>query len=175
MRVLVTGASGSGTTTLGRTLAVELGVSFFDADDYYWLATDPPFQAKRDAVSRLNLFLDDLRKAHSAVVAGSIMGWGAQLENSFSLVTFLTLNAGIRVARLRVRELAMLGRIDPEFLEWAGQYEEGRLPGRSRARHEQWLSERSCPVLRLDGDLSVAERVARVIDTLSSETARPAR
>jgi hypothetical protein len=96
------------------------------------------------------------------------MNWGAELENSFSLVVFLTLNAEIRVARLRVRELAMLGQIDPEFLEWAGQYEEGRLPGRSRRRHEQWLSERSCPVLRLDGDLSVDERLTRVVQALSN-------
>jgi adenylate kinase family enzyme len=168
MRVLVTGASGSGTTTLGRALAVRLHVPFFDADDYYWLPTNPPFKAKRDSVSRLGLFLGDLRETQSAVVAGSVMSWGAELENSFSLVVFLTLNAEIRVARLRVRELAMLGQIDPEFLEWAGQYEEGRLPGRSRRRHEQWLSERSCPVLRLDGDLSVDERLTRVVQALSN-------
>lgn len=168
MRVLVTGASGSGTTTLGRALAVRLQAPFFDADDYYWLPTNPPFKAKRDPASRLGLFLDDLRKTQSAVVAGSIMDWGAELEDSFSLVVFLTLDVEIRVARLRVRELAMLGEIDPEFLEWAGQYEEGRLPGRSRRRHEQWLSERSCPVLRLDGDLSVNERLIRVVQALSN-------
>jgi adenylate kinase family enzyme len=166
--VLVTGASGSGTTTLGRALAVRLQAPFFDADDYYWLPTNSPFNAQRDPASRLGLFLDDLRKTQSAVVAGSVMNWGAELENSFSLVVFLTLNAEIRVARLRVRELAMLGQIDPEFLEWAGQYEEGRLPGRSRERHEQWLSERSCPVLRLDGDLSVDGRLTRVVQALSN-------
>ena len=112
--------------------------------------------------------LDDLRKTQSAVVAGWVINWGAELENSFSLVVFLTLNAEIRVARLRVRELAMFGQIDPEFLEWAGQYEEGRLPGRSRERHEQWLSERSCPVLRLDGNLSVDERLTRVVQAISN-------
>ena len=171
MRVLITGASGSGTTTLGRALAERLGVPFFDADDYYWLPTNPPFKAKRDHASRLDLFLGDLRKAESAVVAGSVMNWGTELEDGFSLVVFLTLNAEIRLARLRVRELAVLGRMDPEFIEWAGQYEEGRLPGRSLARHEQWLGERSCPVLRLDGDLSVAERLARTTEALKISSA----
>lgn len=170
MRLLITGASGSGTTTLGQALATRLHVPCFDTDHYYWLPTDPPFKTKRDPVARLDLFLDDLRSAPSYVVAGSVMHWGAELENGFSLVVFLTLQADIRLARLRARELARLGRIDPEFLEWAGQYDEGRLPGRSRARHEQWLNERSCPVLRLDGDLSVAERVVRVTEALSDES-----
>jgi len=175
MRVLVIGASGSGTTTLGRALSAQLGISFFDADDYYWLQTDPPFKEKRDIAARLSLLLADLRKAPSAIVAGSVMGWGAELEDSFSLIVFLTLDAEIRVARLREREIAQLGRADEEFLEWAAQYEEGRMSGRNRARHEKWLSERSCSVLRLEGDLTVAERVAPVIKALSNRTMEPTR
>jgi adenylate kinase family enzyme len=169
MRVLVTGASGSGTTTLGRALAPQLGATFFDADDYYWLPTEPPFQNKRDDATRLSLFLTDLREVKSAVVAGSVMNWGTELEDGFSLIVFLTLDANIRVARLRSRELQRLGRIDVAFLEWAAQYDDGRLPGRSRARHEQWLDGRSCTVLRLDGDLSVAERVARISAVLANK------
>src|SRR6266571_6201650 len=163
MRVLVTGASGSGTTTLGRALSDKLNSSFFDADDYYWLRTDPPFQEKRDTANRLHLLLTDLRKVSSAIVAGSVMNWGTELEDSFSLIVFLTLDAEIRVARLREREIARRGRADEEFLEWAAQYEEGRMSGRSRTLHEKWLSERRCSVLRLDGDLSVAKRIARVV------------
>jgi adenylate kinase family enzyme len=37
MRILITGASGCGTTTLGRALADKLRLPFFDVDDYYWL------------------------------------------------------------------------------------------------------------------------------------------
>lgn len=33
-----------------------LGATFFDADDYYWLPTEPPFQNKRDDATRLSLF-----------------------------------------------------------------------------------------------------------------------
>ena len=128
MRVLVTGASGTGTTTLGRALSTQLGIAFFDADDYFWLSTEPPYQEKRDPVARLSLLLADLAKVPSAVVAGSVMKWGAELEEAFSLIVFLTLDTELRVARLR---------------------------------------ERSCAILRLDGDLSVADRVGRVTETLS--------
>lgn len=54
MRILITGAAGTGTTTLGRALAAEMGCGFFfDADDYYWIASDPPFQQKQEHEIRL--------------------------------------------------------------------------------------------------------------------------
>jgi adenylate kinase family enzyme len=49
MRILITGASGSGTTTLGKTLASKLNWGFFEADDYYWLPTEPPYK-KRESI-----------------------------------------------------------------------------------------------------------------------------
>ena len=168
MRILITGASGSGTTTLGRALAAQFGFAFFDADDYYWLPTTPPFQQKRDPELRRALCLGDLQTVSSAVVSGSVMEWGRELEDSFGLIVFLTLDAAIRVARLRERETERFGQPDEAFLEWAAQYDEGRLPGRNRARHERWLSERSCAILRLDGDLTVAERMARVTAELAT-------
>ena len=169
MRILITGASGSGATTLGRALSVRLGSSFLDADDYYWIPTDPPYEVKRDPDTRLQLILADLRNASSAVVSGCVRNWGGELEDSFSLIVFLILDAEIRVARLREREMSKLGRVDEMFLEWAAQYDTGRMSGRSRPLHEKWLSERSCPTLRLEGDLSVAERVARVTEALSNQ------
>lgn len=73
MRTLITGASGSGTTTLGRTLATMLKVPFFDADKYYWLPTEPPYRHKRTASVRLSMLTGDLDGARNgAVVAGSI-------------------------------------------------------------------------------------------------------
>jgi len=172
MRILVTGASGSGATTLGRALSARLGSSFLDADDYYWIPTDPPYKEKRDPAARLQLILAELQRASSSVIAGCVRNWGGELEDSFSLIVFLILDAEIRVARLREREMGELGRVDEAFLEWAAQYETGRMPGRSRALHEKWLSERSCPVLRLEGDLSVAERVARVTEAFSNQPPR---
>lgn len=37
------GASGSGTSTLGKKISEELGYRFLDSDDYFWLPTDPRF------------------------------------------------------------------------------------------------------------------------------------
>ena len=166
-RILITGASGSGTTTLGRALATRLRCAFYDADDYYWLPTNPPFQCKQDPTIRTSRLLQDLQNASTAVVAGSILNWGVELEDSFSLIVFLTLAAKIRMARLRQRETQRFGRVDPAFLAWAAQYDEGLLGGRSRSKHETWLAKRRCAVLRIDGDTSTEARLGRVLGVLN--------
>ena len=170
MLILITGASGSGTSTLGAALAKELGIAHLDADDYYWLPTAPPFTTKRDGAERLSSVLRDVRAKQSAVLAGSIMEWGLELENAFDLIVYLYLDAAIRVERLRAREMERFGKTDPEFLEWAAQYDAGILGGRSLAKHRAWLSARTCPVLELRGDLSVGERVAAVMKHVTNSS-----
>ena len=100
MRVLVTGASGSGTTTLGRALSRELEVAFFDADDYFWVPTEPPYQQQREPSARLSLLIADLAKVPKSITAGSVINWGRELEDSFSLIVFLTMPSELRLARL---------------------------------------------------------------------------
>ena len=112
------------------------------------------------------MILHDLRAAGDCVLAGSILDWGAELEDSFSLIVFLTVPAAVRVERLRLREIAQLGKADPAFLKWAAQYDEGRLEGRSRPKHERWLAARRCPVLRIDGDVALEDSSARAIDAM---------
>jgi hypothetical protein len=171
MFLLITGASGSGTTTLGRALAERLRIAHLDADDYFWRPTTTPFTVKRDSTERLSLILDQLRARPSAVVSGSIVNWGAALEDAFDLVVFLYLDAAIRVERLRKREIKLLGKADGEFLDWAAQYDAGLLSGRSLAKHRTWLSSRRCPVLELTGDLTVDERVAAVLKGIAEPDA----
>ena len=170
MLIHITGASGSGTSTLGAALAAELGGVHLDADDYYWLPTAPPFTDKRPAAERLTLLLADLRSRETCVLAGSIVGWGDALEDAFDLVVFLYLDTAIRVARLRRRETEQLGHADPAFLAWAAQYDAGPPVGRSLAKHRAWLARRSCRVIELNGDLSVRARVAAVLQALAAHT-----
>jgi adenylate kinase family enzyme len=167
MRTLITGASGSGTSTLARSVAARLQIAALDTDEYFWLPASPPFTSKRQPQERLAMILRDLAEVTDSVLAGSVVDWGAELEDSFALIVFLTVPAAIRVERLRVRELRLLGHADPAFLEWAAQYDEGRLEGRSRQKHERWLAARRCPVLRIDGDVALEDSTARVIDAMT--------
>lgn len=170
-RINIVGAAGSGTSTLGSALARRLGYAFLDADDFYWKPSTPPFQQKYEPEDRLATIVHAMDAQPATVIAGSVAGWGASLEDAFDLVVFLSLPTALRMQRIEAREIARFGHADPAFLAWAEQYEEGRLPGRSRARHEAWLSSRTCRVVRVEGDQDVEVRIDTLIHSLGSADA----
>jgi adenylate kinase family enzyme len=162
-RIHITGASGSGTTTLGRALAKEKGYSHLDADDFYWLPTTPKFQEKRDKAERLRLLWDAYTRVDKTVLSGSVADWDTHLDASFDLVIFLWIPSTIRLERLKQRELERYGFINQEFIDWAGRYDTGDLTVRSRLRHETWLNTLQCDIFRLEDDLSTEERLKAVL------------
>ena len=70
------GASGSGTTTLGKKICSELGYTLMDTDAYYWIPTEPPFKLKRSANERIELMKNDINKSANVVISGSLADWG---------------------------------------------------------------------------------------------------
>ncbi len=170
------GASGSGTSTLGRAIAEKAGFRFLDTDDYYWLPAEPMYTLKRPIPERLALMERDLDLAADAVLSGSLVGWGDPLIPRFTLAVRLITPTNIRMDRLRRREHARFGdRILPggdmyeqheAFLAWAARYDDGVPPLRSRAEHDLWQQKLPCPVLTLDGTLPLDELAAAVIEKL---------
>lgn len=162
-RIHITGASGSGATTLGAALAARLGVPWHDTDSYYWLATDPAYVTPRPMPERLARLARALDDEVGWVLSGALDGWGDALIPRISLDVFLRVPTGTRMERLRAREVARFGaRIAPggdmhagsqAFLAWAESYDAAGPEQRSLARHEAWLAALPCPVLRLDGRL----------------------
>jgi hypothetical protein len=108
------------------------------------------------------LLREKLTLEQRTVVAGSVMGWDEELENSFGLIIFLRAPADVRIPRLRERELARFGLVDEDFLAWAAQYDTGTIEGRSLSRHLAWLERRRCPVAHLSGTTPVAALVLAV-------------
>jgi adenylate kinase family enzyme len=106
------------------------------------------------------------------VLSGSLNGWGDTLIADFDLVVFLVTPRKIRLQRLRAREATHFGAdaVAPggshhqeteEFIAWASGYEEGQV-SRTLAKHQAWLAELPCPVLRLDGSRPLPELVEEV-------------
>jgi len=169
-RIHILGASGAGTTTLGRALAARLQCPHFDADDYFWLPTDPPYTHQRERTERQQLLMDDITAHDAWVLSGSLCGWGDMAIPLFELVVFLWVPHDVRMARLRKREFARFGeRVLPggdmyessqAFLTWAAAYDEGGLDNRSRRLHDQWLGTLPCPILCFEGEYSIEEHLA---------------
>lgn len=172
MKIMIFGASGSGTTTLAHRLSIELGFSHLDTDDYYWLKSEIPFELKRDSQERDNLFTSDFKKSENIVVSGSILNWNDQFFNYFDLVVFLWIPPAVRITRLIKRETEQYGDLlttdeyrkkkFAEFIEWASGYDQPGFPSRSFEQHTNWLNKLQVPVLRLESDITVEERLRLV-------------
>ena len=103
-RIHIFGASGAGTTTLGRALASALETQHFDTDDFYWYPTDPPFQRKRPVGARIELMDKLFLPRRDWVLSGSLDSWSNGVDHRFTLAIYLTLDTETRLARLRARE-----------------------------------------------------------------------
>ena len=182
-RVHIFGASGSGTTTLAKALANVREWEHIDTDDVYWLPSEPPFRTPRPLEARQRLLHEGLQSTDSWVLSGSLCGWGNQAIPLFDLVVFLWVPADVRLARLRLREIARYGPgiedpMDPmnekhqAFLAWAGAYDAGDLSMRSRALHEAWIESLPWPVVRIEGASSVERSLQIVLEEIRKADSR---
>ncbi len=171
-RVHIFGASGSGTTTLGKALASKLSISFFDSDDYYWQKTDPPYRQSYSKEQRVERLLADTNGLDSWVLSGSILKWGDALIPLFTLAVFVTLPHDLRLERLEQREIQRYGsRIKSKgdmyessqaFLDWARSYDTAGLETRSLKSHQDWMKTLTCPVLQLESTMAIEQLVDQV-------------
>ncbi len=161
------GASGSGATTLGKALSVELQVPVFDGDDFYF---DTKYSAKREPARRNVDLFGTLSKHQDWILSGSVDGWESDVPALFTHLIFLQLEKESRMKRLLDREGDRLGAeaIAPGgwayqdssyFLEWASHYDDGSREGRSLPRHEAWIKAQTQPLLRLNSEPSIQQLV----------------
>jgi len=157
----IMGASGSGTSTLGRALEAQQGYKWLDMDDIFWLPTNPPYHHKRPKSERLPYLTKAMKHHPRCVLSGCLCGWGGGILPQFDLVVWLQVPTDVRVARLFRREAQEFGaQILPggnmhdnfaEFLAYSARYDTGDTNMRSFALHEQWVRGLNCSVMVLDG------------------------
>ncbi len=176
MKIHIMGASCAGSTTLGNALAKRLGYTYLDTDAYYFVPTEIPFSVKREPTERIAMMKADFEANDNVIIGGSLVSWGDEWFTNFDLVVFLYIPHDIRMARLHAREVERYGDkifTDPyravqyqQFTAWAKGYDDNSTNGRNLGVHLDWLSKVNCPVLKIDGDTTVEERVERVINFL---------
>lgn len=155
------GASGSGTSTLGKYICQELGYFFMDSDDYFWEPTNPPYTTKRTREKRIELMKHDISIHENVVISGALANWGNELIPKFTLVIRLVTDTSLRIERLKQREKEHFGsRIEKggdmyenhiKFIEWAASYDTGGIDVRSKKQHDQWQKLLQCKQITLNG------------------------
>ena len=149
-RILLLGASGTGTTSTAAIVSQKLGIFHGDSDYYFWEPTDPPFEKIRSIEVIQSLLRQDLEKHESFVLSGSFCEWGDMIIPYLDHVFFLQAPVPIRIQRLKDRESARFGKsIEPgqvhhgkfmNFLKWSEAYDSGGV-SRTRKLHEDWLAD----------------------------------
>ncbi|KAK9376671.1 P-loop containing nucleoside triphosphate hydrolase protein [Lipomyces chichibuensis] len=184
MHIYILGASGSGKTTLGKALSAYLNIKHEDSDNIYWEPTEAEFTQRRSLIDRERLLREQLNGSQSWVFSGLALSWAVSIEPLYDLVIFLKLDPNVRMERLRLREIERYGdRIlqggdrfedSAAFLLWAKNYDiSGPVDQVSRptnatlAIHENWLSKRFCPVLRLDSARPVDELLQLTVEFIT--------
>jgi adenylate kinase family enzyme len=172
-RIHITGASGSGTTTLGDAVARKTKALHLDADDFAWEPSEPPFVRRREPSQRSAMFMAAIQDVERWVLSGSLLRWGDELMPMFDLVVFLRIPQDVRLARLEARESARYGsKIEPggsqyesnlAFMAAARGYETGAYPVQNLVNARAWLQRLTCPVIEIEGAIPLEESLARVL------------
>ncbi|WP_299246784.1 AAA family ATPase [uncultured Aquimarina sp.] len=180
MKILLFGASGSGTTTLGNEIEKRTDFKHLDVDDYYWKKTNPPFQEKISLLERNANLKTDFKKFANVIVSGSMVSWGKEWESAFDLAIFIQLENTERMERLKKRETERYGeklltdkniqQNSKAFLEWANQYENPNFDGRTLKIHNKWIELLNCKVLRLSGATELNSKVEIILNEIKRVT-----
>lgn len=82
----------------------------------------------------------------------------------------------IRLERLKKREYERYGdeilqggsryESNKDFLEWAATYDLGTRNGRSLSKHEAWLMNVPCDVIKINNNNNLADSIASVIEAI---------
>ncbi|MGH1388190.1 AAA family ATPase [Kordia sp.] len=174
MKLLIIGASGSGTTTLAKALSQATSFPHLDVDAYYWKPTNPPFQEKIEMAVRAKNLEADFERHANVIVSGSLVSWGNYWQTAFDLVVFVTLDKEIRMQRLQQREIERYGDTlqtdsiiqerSQAFLAWAARYDDPTFTGRSIKIHRDWLASLSCEIVEINSEDSVGNNAIKVLD-----------
>ncbi len=169
--ILLCGLNGSGKSTLGRVLAAELGLDFFDNEDYYFPNHVPgePYENPRTKAEVCELLLADLEKSEGFVFASVGGDYGKAIERLFTVAVLLEVPREVRLARVRARSVARYGEPLPE--------EEERFIAMVSSRSDDH-AERRIPsglaVARADGTLEIAANAHRLAHFVEGDSISPA-
>lgn len=164
--IIVCGMNGSGKSTLGKALSEALRCSFIDNENLYFdrsSATDPYTHA-RSRKEVAELLLEQVRQCGSFVFASVKGDYGDDILPYYRYAVLIDVPKDIRMQRIRSRSY---GKFGARMLPGGDLYESEEqffrmVSDRPDDYAERWVNTLSCPVIRVDGTVPVAENVEKI-------------
>jgi len=170
--ILIFGASGSGSTTLARSVSQRYGYHLIDTDDAIWEKSEPPFSIKKSELESQSILKEQLNRHKYNVICGSFVGWGDIFKKQIDLVIYMHLPLAVRLKRIQAREEARFQeRVLPggdlylqhlDFLDWVSQYEILDESKRSQKQHEKWLLDMNVPIIYIKEEKTIEALMERI-------------
>lgn len=162
-RIIICGGNGSGKSTLGKALAEAMGIRFMDNEDYYFPKRGSGYKYDH-ALTReefLPLLQNDMEQAEDWIFASVKGDYGEWMESLFTYAVLIHVPREIRIQRIWNRSYDKFG---DKILPGGELYEREQkffdmVKSRPDNYAEEWASNLSCPVFRVDGTKSVKENV----------------
>ncbi len=161
--ILICGLNGAGKSTLAKALAGEIGYRFIDIEDVYFPKDNPEYlYANPRSFEEVEAILADTFSEKGNFVLASVRGnFKEEITRHFKCVIHIDVPKEVRLKRVYERSFQKFGE---RMCEGGDLYErEQSFLERAKSRDENmvtdWLESLSCPVLRVDGKLPIAENV----------------
>ncbi len=170
--ILVCGLNGVGKSTFANALAKELRYRFVDIENVYFSKQDNPNYPyeKSRSYDEVVSILDDITGKEENIVLASVTGhFGDAFISRIRCAICIEVPRAIRLQRVRDRSYKLFGERCCEGGEFYAQTKSFQAFCESRDEQlvDKWLSNISCPIIRVDGTLPTDESVFIISKRLS--------
>lgn len=185
--IAIFGLNGSGKSTLTHALAKQIDYFEMDVEDYYFpeqresrrraLEDSRFIDAVQDELPYSNpkmksevqaAIIEDIQIHPRFILSGVTMNWSNDILSNIDIVFWVQTPLEERLRRIRIREEKRFGaRILPGGDMYTQQMEFRKVvENRDPKAVEECARKFACPVIVLDGTLSVTENVKKIMDNL---------
>ena len=163
MGILICGHNGTGKSTLGKELALALGYQFIDNEDLFFPKTDESYmfsspRNKKEVITSLEEMIEKNDHFIFAAVKGD---YGDKLIKAIDYVILIEVPKNIRYKRVRERSYQKFGeriKEDGDLFEKESKWF-SIVESRPENYVTSWLGNISCPIIRIDGTLPIAQNI----------------
>ena len=163
MGILICGHNGTGKSTLGKELALALGYQFIDNEDLFFPKTDESymFSSPRNK-KEVIISLEEMIEKNDHFIFAAVKGdYGDKLIKAIDHVILIEVPKNIRYKRVRERSYQKFGeriKEDGDLFEKESKWF-SIVESRPENYVTSWLGNISCPIIRIDGTLPIAQNI----------------